>query len=209
MTTVHFYYSLGSRYSYLASTQLGRIARKYGCSFEWHPLNSPALIAARAESPLGRPTSGQYDWEYRRRDAERWAAFYGVPYIEPRNRVTFDSQELALAATAAKRLGHVEVYSRGLYSAMFAEGDVTRIGSDRILETAERCAIPADRFRAELDNPGTAEALAEVMERARVLGIFGVPTFIAGGELFWGNDRLVLLEHHLSTAHSTIVEEIE
>jgi 2-hydroxychromene-2-carboxylate isomerase len=28
--------------------------------------------------------------------------------------------------------------------------------------------------------------------------VFGVPTFVVDGELFWGNDRLVLLEHYLA-----------
>src|SRR3546814_1950169 len=84
---VDFYYGIGSRYSYLAANRLGGIARDYGCRFRWLPLFSGRLIGADGADPFrGAPVSGQYDWDYRRRDAEAWAAFDGVPFHEPRGR---------------------------------------------------------------------------------------------------------------------------
>ncbi len=44
---VEFYYGLGSRYSYLASTQLERIAAETGCRFDWHPLKSGCYRPSR------------------------------------------------------------------------------------------------------------------------------------------------------------------
>src|SRR6476660_1441910 len=76
--TVDFYYSIGSRYSYLAASQIDALERDTGCHVEWHPLNSHALITGSGRNPFdGAPVSGQYDWSYRERDARRWAAFYG------------------------------------------------------------------------------------------------------------------------------------
>ncbi|HYQ84303.1 MAG TPA: hypothetical protein VEP28_09920, partial [Rubrobacter sp.] len=78
--TVRFYYSVGSRYSYLASTQMAKLERETGCEVVWRPLYSVDLYGLRGASPFeGEPVSGQYDWDYRRRDAERWADHYGVP----------------------------------------------------------------------------------------------------------------------------------
>ena len=75
MTTVDFYYSIGSRYSYLASSQIAALERETGCRVVWHPLNSTTLISRRGANPFeGPPVSGQYDWSYRERDAKRWAA---------------------------------------------------------------------------------------------------------------------------------------
>ena len=71
---VHFYFSVGSRYSYLASTQMDALERELGCEVEWRPLYSVDLYRLRGENPFeGDPLSGQYDWDWRRRDAERWA----------------------------------------------------------------------------------------------------------------------------------------
>src|SRR5215831_21225054 len=108
MVSVSFFYSIGSRYSYLASTQIDALQRDCGCAVQWIPLNSVALMAERGMSPFGEdPVSGQYVWTYREADAIRWARFYGAPYIEPRGRVEFEPQLVALAAVAANRVGHV------------------------------------------------------------------------------------------------------
>lgn len=199
MTTVHFYYSIGSRYSYLASSQIAALKRDFKCNVEWHPLNSGLLIARRTHNPFeGAPVSGQYDWTYRQRDAERWAALYGVPFLEPKGRVDYDPQVVALAAVAGKRLGQVKAYSRALFAAIFADSSVARLDRAECIRRAEACAIPRSRFDAEMDNPATAQELSISIDAAHRLGAFGVPTFVVGNELFWGNDRLALLRHYLS-----------
>ena len=79
MTRVDFIYGLGSRYSYLASTQVERVARETGCLFSWQPVSSHALLSQRPDNPFSAGAGGQYDWGYRKRDAEAWAHYYGVP----------------------------------------------------------------------------------------------------------------------------------
>jgi 2-hydroxychromene-2-carboxylate isomerase len=62
---------------------------------------------------------------------------------------------------------------------------------------AEICGIPQRDFQAVLIDRQTFNSLDTTIDLAFKLGVFGVPTFITAGELFWGNDRLVLLQHHL------------
>ena len=107
---IDFYYSIGSRYSYLASTQIDALKQETGCDVEWHPINSMRLINQRESSPFEGKLLGQYEWNYRELDAKRWAKLYGVPYLEPRGRVHFDSELLARACIAAKRFGKVAEY---------------------------------------------------------------------------------------------------
>jgi 2-hydroxychromene-2-carboxylate isomerase len=52
-------------------------------------------------------------------------------------------------------------------------------------------------FSTTLEQPETAAALGATLEEAAGLGIFGVPSFVLAGELYFGNDRLVLLRHAL------------
>ncbi len=211
-TNIDFYYSIGSRYSYLAATQIDRLKQETGCHIEWHPINSVRLISQRESSPFeGKPISGQYEWTYRELDAKRWAKLYGVPYIEPRGRVQFDPELLAQACTAAKQLGKVEEYSRLLFAAMFqdsAEADAPRTGTPKKIEEqectmyAEECSISARDFHDTLRAKETVERLNTTINNAHRAGVFGVPTFIARDELFWGNDRLVLLSHYLKISAS-------
>ena len=194
---IDFYYSIGSRYSYLAATQIDALQQETGCDVEWHPVNSVRLIAQRECSPFeGKPISGQYEWAYRELDAQRWAKLYGVPYLEPRGRVDFDSEWLALASTAAKRLGKVEEYSRLLFANMF-EHSFSSIDEGECITSAERCGISSVDFQIALREAETAKQLNATINRAHQARVFGVPTFIAGSELFWGNDRLILLRHYL------------
>ena len=142
---VEFFYGIGSRYSYLASTQLKRLAAETGCHFRWRPLFSGDLFAARGRDPFaGPPVSGQYDWGYRRRDAARWAAYYGVRYREPED-VAYDPRRLALAATAAARLGVVEPFSRRLFQAMFVDG-LSPLDDEACARLAQEVGLDREAF---------------------------------------------------------------
>ena len=211
MKHVNFYYSIGSRYSYLASTQLDALKQATGCHVEWHPVNSVRLISQLESSPFeGKPVSTQYEWTYRELDAKRWARLYGIPYLEPRGRVDFDSDLLAQACTAAKRLGKVEEYSRSLFAAMFqdslfSEGKAvpTKIDERECIIRAEACGISAVDFQVVLRSQETVTQLTTTIDSAVRIGVFGVPTFIVNDEVFWGNDRLVLLHHYLDSISAT------
>ncbi len=145
----------------------------------------------------GEPISGQYEWPYRQHDAEAWADYYGVPYREPVN-FRVDPDNLAVAATAAKQLGAVEAYSRRLFQAIFVEGRV--IAEADLIGIADDAGLDAQAFRSHLDDPATTALYQDELRQARDRGAFGVPTFFLGEQMFWGNDRLVLLEHALRKA---------
>ncbi len=157
-------------------------------------MSAPLLSGCQSKR---QPVSGQYEWPYRRLDAEAWAEYYGVPYREP---VDFrvDPVYLAVAASAAKQLGAVEAYSRRLFQAIFVEGRV--IAEADLAALATEAGLDATAFRAQLADPATAEMHEAALQAAHRRGAFGVPTFFLGERMFWGNDRLVLLEHALRKA---------
>jgi 2-hydroxychromene-2-carboxylate isomerase len=193
---VEFFYGLGRRYSYLASTQIARLESETGCRVRWRPLFSGDLFAARGRDPFaGAPASAQYDWGYRRRDAERWAAYYGVSYREP-DDVRFDARRLALACTAAARFDAAEAFSRRLFQALFVDG-ISPLDDELCVRLAQQVGLDPARFRRALDQPATAADLAATVETAIALGVFGVPSLVLGDEVYFGNDRLVLLRHAL------------
>ncbi len=197
---VDFYYGIASRYSYLASTQLDVLVRDTGCRVIWKPLFSGTLIECRGVSPFkGKPVSGQYDWAYRELDAKRWADFYGVPFIEPRQELKEDRALLtrvALACTAAAGMGAAEAYSRRLFNAIFVQA-ATDLGDAALTRLAVASGLEETAFGPALEAPATAAALDATTREAGARGAFGVPSFFVGSEFFWGNDRLALLRHHL------------
>jgi 2-hydroxychromene-2-carboxylate isomerase len=194
--TVDFYLGLGSRYSYLAASQVERIEKTYDCRFIWKPIASGALMDRRGGNPFrGEPLSGQYDWGYREYDAKCWSTYYGIPFREP---VAFrvDPDVLALACLAADTQGALVPCCRLLQQLIFVDG--MAIDDAAIAGLAGHLRLDEAAFRRALVAPATRARHDALLEEAAKRGAFGVPTFFFGQQMFWGNDRLVLLEAALS-----------
>ena len=197
---VDFYFGVGSRYAYLAATRLGALEAETGARFNWLAVDSARLIAARGHNPFAAPDgAGQYDWAYRRADAEAWADLYGVPFREPHGRIALDPDLLSLACTAARRLGAAEAYARALFRAVFAD-DLPAVDRAVCVERAAEAGLGRAAFADALGDAGTRAERERVQREAAGRGAFGVPTFVFGDRLFWGNDRLPVLRHALLQA---------
>ena len=196
--TVEFFFSPGSRYSYLAASQIPGVEAETGCTVEWRPVNGGDIRRLRGRDPFaGEPISGQYDWAYRERDARLWASYYGIAFREPPTH-HFDFDLLGRATTSAKRLGRVAEYSWRLCSAVYGS-DVWPVDEAVCVRIAAEAGLSADNFRSLLEDPATQQMLAEAAAEACRRGAFGVPTFFVGEQLFWGNDRLLILKHVLKS----------
>jgi 2-hydroxychromene-2-carboxylate isomerase len=193
---VDAYLGLGSRYSYLASTQLERIAADAGVSFNWIPLVSADLFKSGRNPFEGEPVSPQYDIRYRESDARAWAEYYVVPFREPTGRLSFDPALLARAALAAGE-ARVPLMKR-LFQAVFVD-ERTRIDVADVADFAQMVGLDRFKFRKVLADPAMEAERLVIAEKAMGRGVFGVPYFIIGNRAFFGNDRLTLLHHYLVT----------
>jgi len=194
--TVEFFFSPGSRYCYLAASQLPRIAARTGCQFEWKPVRGSGIRLLRGRDPFqGDPISGQYDWDYRRRDGEMWAEYYGIPFREPPSH-DFDFDLLPRAAAAARRLGSTDAYAWALCRSVYGS-ETWPLDRNLCIRLGMEVGLSQPPFERSLDATSTLDSLAQNQCDAHARGAFGVPTFFLGGVMFWGNDHLVLLEHAL------------
>lgn len=193
---VDAYLGLDNANSYLASTQLDRIAAEAGASFNWIPLVGDDLLTSGHISSDGKAPP-QYGSLYSREDAAAWAEMYGVRFRDPTGRLSFDPRLLARAAFAAGPELRVAMMMR-LFGAVFVDSRST-IDAEDCITWAEQIGLDAATFRKSLTDPVLETDRLAQTERARGRGVFGLPFFIAGSRSFFGNDRLVLLEHHLKT----------
>ena len=196
MQEVEFFFGLGSRYSYLAFTQIPRIEASYSCRFNLQPIGSEELLKMRGASPFqGAPLSGQYEWDYRRRDAAAWAEYYRVPFVEPKP-LPRDHRLMARACHAAGMQGELRRYCEALFQAVFVNND--EIDEQTCQTIASRIHIDAKLFAEAIKSRAVDERVTSSGRCAFDRGAFGVPTFFVGDRMYWGNDRLVLLEHYLA-----------
>lgn len=194
---VKAYLGLGSRYSYLASTQLERIGAETGAVFDWVPVNSVDLIRrARAEgSPFdASEPGGAYAPAFRDLDAARWAAHYRVPYHAP-DIAALPSDAMARLCWSQEDAGRRWEIMMAVYAAVFAQG--VRMTRDVLAGIGSDFGLSRDEIGAAIEGPHTAQLHESALEEAMSQGAFGVPTFVCEDTLFWGNDRLPLLVDHL------------
>ncbi len=62
--------------------------------------------------------------------------------------------------------------------------------------------MTAEEVEAAVKSSQTRQALTDQTNEALSRGVFGSPTFVVDEELFWGVDRLWLLEHYLANGGS-------
>jgi 2-hydroxychromene-2-carboxylate isomerase len=131
---------------------------------------------------------------YREYDAKCWAALYGVPFREPLP-FKIDAALPALACLAAEAQGALPACCRLLQQMIFVEG--IAVDEQAIADLPRRLGVDPKSFADTLAGADVRARHEALLEEARARGVFGVPTFVADGRLFWGNDRLVLLEASL------------
>jgi 2-hydroxychromene-2-carboxylate isomerase len=185
--TLEVWFEFASTYSYPAIARVEDVARAAGVDPTWRPFLLGPIFQSQgwSDSPFNLyPAKGRYMW----RDLERLAASGGIPFrrpsVFPRNGVL-----AARVALLAADEGWCGPFARAVYAANFAED--RDIGAREVIGAvlAQLGRDPGDVF-ARAEEPQRKLRLREQTARAGELGIFGAPSFVTRGELFWGNDRL-------------------
>ena len=187
MKEIEFWFSIGSTYTYLSVTRLAEVTEKTEANFSWHPFSVRKIMREMENIPF--PPSKLAKVEYMWRDIERRAQGYGFAANVP---APYPLQEFDLAnrvAVLARQEGWCEDYVRLTYRRWFIDG--LEAGSDVNL-TQTLSEVGQDKLRVlELSCSSDVEAAyLNQTENAKQAGIFGSPSFIVDGELFWGDDRL-------------------
>lgn len=184
---IEFWFEFASTYSYLSAARIGAVASAAGLEILWRPFLLGPIFRDQGfdDSPFNlQPAKGRYMW----RDMERLCRGYGLPFQRPS---AFPRNGLLAARVAQAGLGEpwLPGFVDAVYRANFAED--RDIGQAGVVEAC-LAAVGADAAAAiaRAESPENKQRLREATERARELGIFGAPSFVVGGELFWGNDRM-------------------
>lgn len=192
MPQIDFYYDPASPYTYLAATQLPAIAARHDAQVRYRPM----LIGKVFEATGNRmPASVPAKAQYMMGDLKRWAAYFDEPFTFPKHfpinsmlpqRVAcaVDDEQAADWALAVMRAYWVDGHDIGQPDGVRAAAAALGWDADALLQKAQDQAVK-DRLRA-------------ITDEAVTRGVFGAPTFFLGDAMFWGCDRLPLLEHHLA-----------
>lgn len=195
---IDFYFDFTSPYAYLGSTQIDALAARHKYSVIWRPF----LIGATFKT-TGRKALIQHPmvWEYTQKDVMRAARLQGQAFnlppkfpilsVKP-SRLFYFLQDRDNNQVAAKQ------FAAAVYQAYFVDQkDVTDsrvLGEISVPFGLESNAIDEIVKSSEMKERFKSEVNAAIERK-----VFGAPTFIVDGEMFWGVDHLAQLEHWLET----------
>lgn len=192
MKTVDFFFDLSSPYSYLAATQVPALAARTGAEVAWKPFVLHAVFKATGND---MPARVEAKARYMLPDLERWARHYGVPFRFSSRfpASTIKAMRLVLVGGAAGRAAEAALEA---FRSMWVDdrdlNDPAELGA-----LARKAGLDPEQALADIEGPEIKDRLRAHTDEAIRRGAFGAPSFFVGEELFWGNDRLVLLEEAL------------
>jgi len=185
--TIQFWYEFASPYSFISAFRIEDLAKKYSAKVIWRPFLLGPIFKKQGwnTSPFViYPEKGKYMW----RDIERNCIKYEIPYSKPS---IFPQNSLLVTRVAciAQNRGWCAEFSKAVFTANFQKGmDISDYKT--VLNITGEFSSDPDGILKESVSDHNREFLHLRTEEALNHGIFGAPSFIVNGELFWGNDRL-------------------
>ena len=191
---IDFYFDFSSPYGYLASEQIDALGAKHGRAVMWHSIVLDAQFQPQGGMKI---PAALMRTEYVRRDVERSAAYFGIPYKEPvPYPVHTEHAARAFQWLSDRNPDEARTFAHAVFRAYFVDG--RNIAETAVLlEIAEALKLDREDVSAAFSDAATKARLKAEIDLAEARGVFGSPFFIVEGEGFWGNDRLPQLERWL------------
>ena len=192
MKVVDYYFSPVSPWTYLGHGRFAQIAQRHGAAINAKPVDYGVIFPASGGLPLGKRAPQRQ--AYRLVELARWRDHLGLPLnVQPKYFPADGTQAACLIAAAAD--DRKMAVAEDVLAAVWAR-------EENIADPKTLAAIAARHGIADtapLLERGKAVYAANTQE-ALALDVFGAPTYVYKGELFWGQDRLDFFERALARA---------
>jgi 2-hydroxychromene-2-carboxylate isomerase len=191
---LHYYFSLLSPWAYLGHAPLGRIAADHDAAIDYRPVDLIELFPETGGLPLGK--RHPFRQSYRLVEMQRWREARDVPLVLKPKNWPFDfklADRLALAAGEAGPQDRAHAFISMAFRAVWVE-DRNLADPDELARLLAEAGYDADDMLARARSAQTIAAHEANKARAMAEGVFGSPSYVLDGEVFWGQDRLDLLE---------------
>jgi 2-hydroxychromene-2-carboxylate isomerase len=197
---LEFFYDCSSPWTYLAFSKIEEVARRHNADLIWKPILVGGVFNAVNPSVYEtRSNPVKPKARYYAKDLQDWAHLYrlkiGQPTVFPVNSV-----KAMRGAFVAHEHGRISPYSRRIFETYW--GEDRDISKDEVLRDVVRAVeLDENEYFKKIAAPEYKEKLKSNTDDLIARGGFGSPTIFVDGEMFFGNDRLILIEHTLSHSH--------
>lgn len=197
---IDYYFSLQSPWAYIGHRPFMDIAQRHGLEINYKPVFLGRVFAETGGLPLAQRHPARQ--RYRMVELQRWRQRRGLSFnLQPRHW-PFDvnvADRCVIAISVADQ--DPDKFLRLAYSAIWEQEQ--DLGDVRVLQELAQDAGHNGASILQIAQGSTAEAFYAInLENAVAADVFGSPAYVLDGEVFWGQDRLDLLDEALSSGRS-------
>jgi 2-hydroxychromene-2-carboxylate isomerase len=198
--TIDYYLSLNSPWTYMGSALLAEIAKRNGATVNVKPAKFGPIFEKTGGLPL--PKRSPERRAYRMMELKRWREVRDIPLVlQPKHSPSDDAAATRLVIAAKLQGRDAHRLSLELGRALW-EREESLADPAAIAAAAQRAGLDATAIRAAGPSDAELDGLyKQYTQEALAAGVFGAPSFVLpSGEIFWGQDRLEMLERALKMA---------
>ena len=202
MVAIDCYYSLSSPWAYLGGPRLQDMVRRHRARLTLKPYDFQVVVPRTGGVPLRtRPEPRR---RYHEVELDRWRKHLGMPLVL---RPKHYPQQLPADPNWNKYAGWTVIaaqdagldafpLSHAMLRALWAEERDISLPEVR-QAIAEENGYDGNKLVAAERSERVQWLYRQYSAEAETLGVFGAPTFVIEGELFWGQDRLNFVDRKL------------
>lgn len=190
---LEFFWDIGSTNSYFAWHLLRPLAGAYDAVVVPRGLNLGHIFRHYNYSLADEPA---VKIAYRKTDLERWAENYGLPFRFP-DVFPIKTSRAMRGAIVMRAQGREADYMDLLFARYWEQNDASIADYAGLRPVVAELGCDPDAFEAAAESEEVRGIHAAENDDAIARGVFGAPSIIVGGELFWGKDRMEYVENVL------------
>lgn len=193
---IDYFDAMSSPWTYLGHKRFEALAQRHGLTIRHKPMDLLKVWSVSGGLPLKQ--RAQQRQVYRHLELKRWSEILQVPCnLEPAFHPVADRRACYLVI-AAMRQGLD--WSRLTYAVLRAVWVEDRNIADHatLVAIADETGLDGKALLASTDDEAVKAEYEANTEEAIRIGVFGAPAYVYEGELFWGQDRLLMLDWRLS-----------
>jgi 2-hydroxychromene-2-carboxylate isomerase len=185
------YFTTVSPWAYIGHAPFLKIAREHDAAIDWKPVNLGEIFPQTGGLPLAKRFPARQ--RYRMFELQRWREKRGLNFhLHPKNW-PFDCALADRSLIAVVQSGKdAAAYIGSLFKAVFEE-ERNCADENVLADILSACGHDVQSILKSARSPQTEAAYKGNIADALADGVFGSPTYVLDGELFWGQDRLELL----------------
>jgi len=195
--SVDYYFAPQSPWMFLGHARLRDLLRRTGTTVRVLPVDYGRIFPVSGGLPL--PQRAAQRQAYRLVELRRFSRFLDIPLnVQPRHfPVAGDPAGLLITAVARTDGTEAALDLTGAIGAAIWQRELNAADSGVLGQLLRELDLPVERLDQAASEP-VRQAYDEHTRQAIDAGVFGAPSYVVDGEIFWGQDRLALLEQHLS-----------